>query len=51
MPAAPGRERLHHDLEREPDRFGEEGLLLGISAVRPRHDGIGEMHSQGLLTM
>ena len=43
------RQRLEHDEQRQPDRVGDERLVLGVDAVRAVDDRIGEMVGERLL--
>jgi hypothetical protein len=43
------RERLEHDEQREPDRVGQQRLVLGIGPVGGIHDRIGDADADRLL--
>ena len=43
------RQGVEHDEQREPDRIGEYGLVLGIDGLGPADDGVGHVDAVGLL--
>ncbi len=44
------RQRLEHDQQRQSDGIGQQGLVLGVRAVRRVHDRIGDVLADRLLT-
>ncbi len=44
-----GAQCLEHDQQGQPDRVGDERLLLGVGTVAEAHDGVGHMNVGDLL--
>jgi len=44
-----GSQRFENHEQREPDRLGQERLVLGVEVVSAAHDGVGHVRAQGLL--
>jgi hypothetical protein len=42
-------QRVEHHEEREADRVGQQGLVLGLELALKADDGVGDVHIQGLL--
>jgi hypothetical protein len=41
-----GGQGLEHDLQREPDRVGQQRLILGAAPVRTADDRVGHVHAR-----
>ncbi len=44
-----GAQRVEHHLERQPDRVGDQDLLVGASRALERDYGVGNMHLPGFV--
>jgi NADH-quinone oxidoreductase subunit B len=42
-------QRFEHHLQRQPDRVGQQRLILGARPVRTADDRVGHVHAEGLL--
>ena len=45
-----GGQRVQHHVQRQPDRVGQQRLILGGRPVRAADDRVGNVHAHGLLT-
>jgi hypothetical protein len=46
-----GAQRLEDDEQGEPDRVGQQRLVLGVGAVGSVDDRLGQVHGQGLFPL